>query len=378
MHVLYLVSTLRRAGPTAVLLDIIRHLDPGRFDPVVVTLSPEPADSMIDAYLETSVPVRSMSMSRMRALFHRGWRRDLQRESGIDLGCRCVVHSHGIRADVISSAGLAGVPRLATVHNYPYEDYVMKYGPLQGRWMAWSHLRAYRALPTVVACSSTLAERLRQHSIAATVIRNGVDTTKFCAASSEERLRLRSELGLPRESRVGVCVGALSERKQPLSVVRAAKAIDDPSLVMLFAGGGSLEAECRLEARGDDRIRFLGQVAEPAPVMRAADFFVSASRSEGLPVAALEASACGLHTILSDIGPHRELLALAPDSGELFPAGDRRALTASIRRAAGGVPPPTRAATAARAEILGAKGMSRRYQELYLSLARADGHVACP
>jgi CHASE2 domain-containing sensor protein len=44
MHVLYLVSTLRRAGPTAVLLDIIRHLDPGRFDPVVVTLSPEPAD----------------------------------------------------------------------------------------------------------------------------------------------------------------------------------------------------------------------------------------------------------------------------------------------------------------------------------------------
>ncbi len=47
LRLVYLVSTLRRAGPTSQLLNLLRHLDLARFDPVVVTLSPEPADSML-------------------------------------------------------------------------------------------------------------------------------------------------------------------------------------------------------------------------------------------------------------------------------------------------------------------------------------------
>ena len=36
LRLVYLVSTLRRAGPTSQLLNLLRHLDPARFDPVVV------------------------------------------------------------------------------------------------------------------------------------------------------------------------------------------------------------------------------------------------------------------------------------------------------------------------------------------------------
>ena len=370
LRLVYLVSTLRRTGPTSVLLDILRHLDSRQFDPAIVTLSPEPADSMIDAFRETGTPVRSLSMSRLRAQFHTGWRRDLERASGVPRDGRSVFHSHGIRGDVISSTALAGVPRVATVHNYPYEDYVMKYGPVQGRWMAWRHLRAFRALPTVVACSSTLAERLRHHSIASTVIRNGVDTNKFRAASQEERLRLRAELGLPARACVGVCVGTLSARKKPVSVVRAVREIDERSLVVVFVGGGNLEDECRSEAQGDPRIRFAGQTSDPARYVRAADFFVSASRSEGLPVAGLEAIACGLHVILSDIEPHRELLELAPHSVELFASIEPRALVAAIARATSGTPGPAGRQQFRAAELLGAERMSQGYQELYMRIAR--------
>jgi glycosyltransferase involved in cell wall biosynthesis len=369
VRVVFLVSTLRRAGPTSVLLEILRHLDARRFDPVIVTLSPEPADSMAAAFRETAAPVRSLSMSRLRAQFHRGWRRDLERASGVPLDGRCVVHSHGIRGDVISSTALAGVPRIATAHNYPYEDYVMKYGALQGRWMAWTHVRAFRSLPHVVACSSTLAERLRHHSVAATVIRNGVDTGKFSAPSAEERQRLRSGLGVPAQARIGVCVGALSVRKQPLRVIRAMREIDDPTLIMLIVGGGQLEAECRREAQGDARIRFTGHTSDSARYLRAADFFVSASRSEGLPVAALEAMACGLHVVLSDIDPHRELLEIAPVAGALFASADRHALTAAIAHAALHTPKREGSQQRRIAERVGSLTMTQHYQELYARLA---------
>jgi glycosyltransferase involved in cell wall biosynthesis len=327
---------------------------------------------MSDAFRETDTAVKSLSMTRFQTMVHRAWRQDIERLLGVELDGRCLVHSQGIRGDVISSRRLAGLPRVATARNYPYHDYVMKYGPLLGRWMAWSHLRAFRALPVVVACSATLSKMLRQHGLATTVIRNGVDTSKFCAAPAGERTRLRMELGLAADTRVGVCVGALAARKESLSIVQAVRAIDDPALMMIFVGSGTLEAACRRGAQGDARIRFAGQVPDVDRFLRAADFFVSASRSEGLPNAALEAIACGLYAVLSDIGPHRELLQLIPGAGGLFATGDEHALVAAIIRAASHATERAGQAPDGMTELFGAERMSQRYQELYLRQAR-DG-----
>ena len=63
---------------------------------------------------------------------------------------------------------------------------------------------------------------------------------------------------------------------------------------MIFVGGGSLEKESGAKHEGDERIRFTGHVDDVLPYLHAADFFVLASRSEGMPNAALEALACNL------------------------------------------------------------------------------------
>ena len=368
LRVVYLVSTLRRAGPTSQLLNLLRHLDATRFDPVIVTLAPEPGDSMQPAFDALGTPVRTLAMSRLRAVVNQGWRRDIERALRAPLGRHCVVHSQGIRSDVIASRHLTGVPRVATARNYPCDDYPLKFGRLPGTWMARTHLRAFRALPNVIACSSTLAGMLSGQGIAAAVIPNGVDTTKFRPAAPAERAELRSRLGLPATARIGVVVGALAARKDPALIVRALRLIDDPEIVLLFLGDGPLKAECRRAADGDVRIRFLGQVADVTPYLRAADFLVSASRSEGLPNAVLEALACGLRAVLTDIGPHREILELAPDLGETVPVGAESALATAIACIG-----PAFASThdAGLYGLLGAERMSHRYQDLYQRLAAA-------
>ncbi len=373
IRILYLVSTLRRAGPNAQLLNLLRHLDPSRFEPTVVTLSPEGPDSMLPAFSAIEARVRSLAMSRMRGFAHRGWGRTLARVAGAPLDEGSIVHSQGIRGDVIASTQLAGVTRVATARNDPLDDYPMKFGNLPGRWMARRHLRAFRALPQVVACSSELAKKLRAHGVEAAVIRNGVDTDAFRPASAVERAALRDSLDIAPAARVAVAVGALSARKDPGLLVRALRAVSDPDVVLAFLGAGELEADCRRAASDDRRVRFVGQVADVTPWLRAADFLVSASRSEGLPNAVLEALACGLRLVLTDIGPHRELLALCPGSGEAFRVGDERGLADAIARAARRAATAGVASTDGVAALLGAQRMSQEYQQLYLRLAGAAG-----
>jgi glycosyltransferase involved in cell wall biosynthesis len=369
--ILYLVSTLRQTGPTSQLLNLVRHLDRATFDPVIVTLSPEPRDSMLGSFQAIGVEVRSLAMSRARALVHRRWRADIALAAGGRLAGRCVVHSQGFRADAVSAKYLHGLPRVTTARNYPYDDYAMKFGRLPGRWMARRQVRAMRQLSVVVACSSTLAARLESHGLAPTVIRNGVDTGRFRPASSAERAGARERLGLPQDARVGICVGSLVARKNPVGVVRAARSVDAEGFVLALVGGGELEAECRRAAGADARIRFAGQVGDVLPWLHAADFLVSASHSEGLPNSVLEAMACGLPAILSDIPPHRELLELAPRTGTAFDAADEPSLAAAIRHAASSAGLGGGLAPGEARDLIGAQAMSRRYQGLYLRLAQA-------
>jgi glycosyltransferase involved in cell wall biosynthesis len=95
-----------------------------------------------------------------------------------------------------------------------------------------------------------------------------------------------------------------------------------------------------------------------------ADCFVSASRAEGLPNAVLEALACSLPVLLSDIPAHREILALSSAAGELFSIDRPESLNEAIQN----FEITNNRRTAARAlamEHFSAEAMSRSYQELY-------------
>jgi glycosyltransferase involved in cell wall biosynthesis len=111
----------------------------------------------------------------------------------------------------------------------------------------------------------------------------------------------------------------------------------DHALRLLMLGAGSLGSRIRsrlMEAGMAERVHFAGKVElENLPAYyRAADLYVSASRSDGSSVSLLEAMACGLPALVSDIPGNREWVTPRAN-GWWFRTGDASALAEAIRGA---------------------------------------------
>ena len=84
-----------------------------------------------------------------------------------------------------------------------------------------------------------------------------------------------------------------------------------PELKLYIVGGGQLDAELKELATRynvDQNIEFTGAVEDVAAYLENADLFVSASRSEGMPVSILEAMAWQIPVIASDIPGNRNVV----------------------------------------------------------------------
>jgi glycosyltransferase involved in cell wall biosynthesis len=118
--------------------------------------------------------------------------------------------------------------------------------------------------------------------------------------------------------------------------VQAARQVPELRLVLL--GNGSQAARLRqIFARGEvlDRVYFGGQVSNASlpPYYRSADLYLSASHSDGSSVSLLEALACGVPAVVSDIPGNREWITPGQE-GWLFPDGQAGVLAQAILEAA--------------------------------------------
>lgn len=86
-----------------------------------------------------------------------------------------------------------------------------------------------------------------------------------------------------------------------------------------------------LVERYHDQVTFTGLRHDIPGILRTTDIFVLPSYSEGLSNALIEAMASGCACVASDVGGNRFLIQNGV-SGLLFPAGDREALRAHLRR----------------------------------------------
>ncbi len=106
-----------------------------------------------------------------------------------------------------------------------------------------------------------------------------------------------------------------------------------PSWRLVILGEGPerprLEA-LALELGIAQRVHLPGQVAEPAPLLRQAEFFVMSSRYEGFPMALSEAMSCGLAVVASDCSAGVRQIVRPGLDGLLVPPGEPEALAQAM------------------------------------------------
>ncbi|MEF7616865.1 glycosyltransferase [Aquincola sp. MAHUQ-54] len=193
-------------------------------------------------------------------------------------------------------------------------------------------LRADRVF-AVSASLAAVAHGLGVPAERVQVVGNGVDLDKF---TPQPQPSARQRLGLPEGVPVLVTVGGLVERKGFHRVMACLPALRRrfPGLVYLVVGGPSLEGDwtARLHKLSDElglgeTVRFLGPLPPQAlsAVLSAADVFVLATRNEGWANVLLEAMACGLPVVTTDVGGNKEVVS-DPALGIVVPFDDEQQL----------------------------------------------------
>lgn len=268
--------------------------------------------------------------------------------TAVRAGRRDLVHAHGDVAGMLSLPILARRPSVATTHGLHFLRRAR--GVRLG--LARRGVRAVVSAASRTVCTSQVElEELRSlvgpdDARALVLVRNGVVLP--AAADPNERGAIRSELGLEDDSVAALYVGALEQRKDPLTAIRAAALVRSRGLplVLLVAGEGPLREE--ISGRAGEGVRALGFRKDTGRLLAAADLFVMPSAREGASLALLEAMAHGLPAVVSDGPGNPEVIG---DAGIVVPFGDEHAFAEALARLASDPAERDRRGAAARRRV---------------------------
>ncbi|MDW6022002.1 glycosyltransferase family 4 protein [Mesorhizobium sp. BAC0120] len=207
------------------------------------------------------------------------------------------------------------------------------YATFQGgdRTLSWieaiarqASLRACRGLIVASAGERTrLSRAYPRIDLNIADIPNPIDAEEWRAT---DRQQARAELGLPADRFLIINHGRIDIRRKGLDVLIEAWApfAEDRAAELVIIGSGQdREAFAGLLRKGGaPNVRWLSDYTTDRSLLRrwlsAADAYVTASRIEGMPVAPLEAMACGLPVVASEAQGLPDILANGEASGGLL------------------------------------------------------------
>lgn len=158
---------------------------------------------------------------------------------------------------------------------------------------------------------------------------SGIDIGRF--SSGEDRAAVCKDLGLDPDRPIVASVGRLSVQKDPVTFVRAARAVLErrPDAQVLLVGDGPLLDAVQAAVDGETRIRVLGFRDDVPRILCVVDVFVLSSIWEGLGRALTEAMAVGLPVAATAVDGIPELVRQG-ETGLLCSPRDPAALADNI------------------------------------------------
>jgi len=237
----------------------------------------------------------------------------------------CVLHTHGLRSDVLGTAvgRSLGIPVISTIHGFTGDG-------LKNSLYEWLHRRAMRRADAVIAVARPLAARLLALGVAER--RLHVIPNAFAAPGALlPRDEARRILGVPAEGLLAGWVGRLSPEKGADVAIEALKLVADSVCLSLLGDGPERNAVVRrVQALGlQERVHVHGTVADADQLYAAFDVFILSSRTEGTPIALFEAMSAGVPVVATAVGGVPDVVS--PAEALLVPSDQPAALAQAVR-----------------------------------------------
>ncbi len=138
------------------------------------------------------------------------------------------------------------------------------------------------------------------------VIPNAIDVGSFLSGASKRKYR--SEFDIDSSMLMVAFSGRLIPEKGIKQLLEAMRMLADEPIVLMMAGEGPLAA--MVDDAGLSNVKRLGRLdrQDMAALLKQADLFCLPTRSEGFSTSVLEASACGVPCVVTDVGGVAELI----------------------------------------------------------------------
>ena len=323
IKICFVETACKKNGPIKQTLNIIQYMDRTVFDPILLTLWEEdPNNSMLSEYKVQNIPVICANLTKFETLF---------------LGRNKVTKIlKDINPDIVQGVGMPpyrttlgykDVVHFITLRNYCYDDYPDYYGKIKGPIMAFCDMKLIRKRinkEPIITCSKSLSSLYKsKQKLDIPYIRNGVNVEKYSKRDLKKISDIRKKLGLPLNKTIFIYGGFFIERKNQKECIEGfIKSNACENGILLLLGDGKEREALISKYYNYSQIKFLGQVDNIEEYLHASDVYISSSKSEGLPNGVLEAMACGLPLLISNIVQHTEIIELNEKCGLTYQLGN--------------------------------------------------------
>lgn len=306
MNILHYIPGFNTGGIESVFLNWYKHLNKKEVNFELLVRSFDSESPLLKEYLELGGVLHTLDTPSLNPKTMLAFRNRVhgffKEHSAYDF-----LHVH-VADDpfVIPAAQKAGIPFVGIhAHTTGYNKSYKSQG-IKGK----IRLRNVKRADTYFACSKEAGDWMFPVEVRnekpVHIIHNGIDAKRY-EFNDETRKQYRKELGLVNQFTL-IHVGRFSEVKNHLFMLEVFQKVKEqyPNSILLFVGDGPLFNQLTQTIKDrnlEKEVLLLGARGDVAEILQAADLFMLPSQFEGLGLAAIEAQAAGLPTVVSDQVP---------------------------------------------------------------------------
>ncbi len=236
-----------------------------------------------------------------------------------------VIHSHHIGPLVYSSLALMFSCKYNHVHSEHDVWHLSKKKDYFIQKILFCLFKKIKVVAVSLEVKKTLEMNFTSKSFE--LIYNGVDVKKF---KPLDRNKARQLFDLPLNKKILLSVGRVEHVKGHEYLISSLSYLKEDFIVVIAGNGSCLENLKKLTKKLDlnNRVIFLGSIDNPEHLYPASDIFCLPSLNEGLPFALLEAQACNIPVLCSDVGGCYEAINI--ESGSLVEAANSKLIAKEV------------------------------------------------